>query len=52
MCCLAQPRTVKRLGRNGLERWLLAIEKLDPKAKRKSLSYRILSLSARSSSNA
>jgi len=31
---LAQPRKVKRLATNSLERRLLAIEKLDPKAKR------------------
>ena len=31
---MAQPRKVKRLATNSLERRLLAIEKLDPKAKR------------------
>ena len=31
---MAQPRRVKRLATNSLERRLLAIEKLDPKAKR------------------
>ena len=31
---LAQPRKVKRLATNSLERRLVAIEKLDPKAKR------------------
>lgn len=31
---MAQPRKVKRLATHGLERRLLAIEKLDPKAKR------------------
>ena len=31
---LAQPRKVKRLATNSLERRLLEIEKLDPKAKR------------------
>ena len=31
---MAQERKFKRLATNSLERWLLAIEKLDPKARR------------------